>query len=215
VFVVANFALIRAAVVALALIPFPAHAATFDAESARHESAPIRQYEQLLERVLPCPAPVLRDTTDLQLCLLIIPPGHRENEREMLLVITSKHGQLEATLRRAAVSLWSFIQEDSAETSLDGLKVSTVRLVTKGEVEAVIGSSWLKHTIDLMPLRDWFTDPTTYRFQTDTVTAREDVRISGPGRASRRQPSQLLTWAEVVRAKGEKLLDAAPPVPLN
>ena len=175
------------------------------------------EYEAILKRALRCPEPTLREPRDHALCLVIVPPGHRPNERELLVFLSSVGGRAELLLREPISPLWQLANEAKAAAApgwdqLPGLKIRTYRSADAAVVSRVAGQSWTKLRTDVVPQGDWFTDPTQYRIRAHTLAGDVSLDLSGPGAAAKVQPSDLLAWAEGVRARAALLLADEAPV---
>ena len=206
--VLANTAMTRFVLVSLMLSLVSADVAlTQDRPGAQLTLA---EYQSAVERVLPCPDASLRETRDFRLCLLIVPPGHRE-ERELLVALTYGAGAFELLLSQPEIGLWRYANEakDKGKTgwaAFAGLRVRTVKVTDANVIRKIAGRSWTTLTTGVVPQRDWFTDATLYRITAESQVGRIAVELEGPGPSARRQPSELLAWAERVRKQGTELL---------
>lgn len=167
-----------------------------------------REYQRIVDQVLPCPSFQIKESRDYQLCMTIIPPGHRLDERELLVVLTSSGGAVEMILRQPEQSIWQFASEASARDMdwRNGLQIRELRTRERTVIDRVVGSSWRRVTADLIPDGDFLMDPTAYKIRAQSITGTTSIDLTGPGAISRRQSSALLRWAEGVRRRSEAAL---------
>lgn len=168
------------------------------------------EYRDVVDRFLPCPSPRVGDDVT-QLCLRIIPPGHRANERELLVTLQVRGGrsylewkQPDKSLARVATKAKS-----SRPTQwLSELKIAVSSMCTSDShlIESVVGPAWRELTSPILPSDEWFTDPTLYQVRAHSIGGTVAIEMDGPGKKAERQPTPLLIWAEAVRDKAEALL---------
>lgn len=161
----------------------------------------MQQYHEVLRSALPCPEPVLRESRDFQLCLLVIPPGHRADERELLVVLNSRGASQHAMLMQPDQPLWKAMMESDAAT----VQVKSFAIDDRELIQRLL-ADWSVLTIPLDLNADWFTDPTRYKISVTRGAGSVVVEVAGPGSRSKRQPSRLVKWAEGVRSRAEALL---------
>jgi hypothetical protein len=205
--------LLRRMLIVAAAAGVPLFGCASGQERAR-ESPPVTvaEYESILQRVLPCPEPGVREARDYQLCLLIVPPGHRIGERELLAAISSTGGSVEMLLVQPEVPLWQLADEAKAGGATDwnrlrGLKIRTFRTRDSKVVTRVAGGSWRELRTEVVPQHDWFMDPTEYRIKGHTLAGDVALDLRGPGASAERQPLELFVWAERLRKQAGAILD--------
>ncbi|MDQ3280949.1 MAG: hypothetical protein M3Q69_06020 [Acidobacteriota bacterium] len=201
----------RLMLLAALLGAIPAGAAPPAGASSADTQITVSAYEAFVQQVLPCPAPALRETRDFRLCLLIVPPGHRVDEREMLAVFSFRGGVTEMILTMPDVPLWRYANEGKPNGA--DLKVRTLRTADPKLVTRVAGTSWTKLTAPVVPQLDWFIDATRYQLHGDSFVGSTAVDLFGPGSSARKQPSELLAWAERVRKQAIAILEKQPASP--
>lgn len=200
-------------IVALWSAPAPAQ----ESSSRKTTQLTLSDYETVLERVLPCPTTKLRETRDFQLCLLIVPPGHRFDERELLAAFSFRRGTIEMLLIQPEQPLWRYASDLKASgvadwDSLPNLKIKAFRTTDSKLVVHVTGRSWTKLLTQVIPQDDWFMDATLYRIHAQTLVGSVALESRGPGPSARRQPSEVLSWAERVRREAGTILEAEKAV---
>lgn len=159
-------------------------------------------YTTLIQRTLPCPDLPPRRPSEFQLCLWILPPGHRVDERELLIIFSRKGDDSTLTLVRPTRSLSQASM--SASGAADEITVDSVSVKDARKLHRIV-KGWTELRLPVVPLDDWYTDATTYRFESRALTGSVDAELYGPGRSEKHQPTPLLEWAERVRAEAEKL----------
>ena len=168
------------------------------------------EYDALIQRFLPC-SPLPRDAEKSQLCLRIVPPGHRPAEREVLVEVFSNGDHFRMKITRPERPLARSAKEAKekygstwpAEVRVD-LRSREIR--NKKLVEQVIGRGWRKVVAEIAPPETWYADPTTYYLRTHAFGGDGVLEWRGPGATVSVQPSAFLTWAEAVRRRAEALL---------
>lgn len=183
----------------------------FSQESKPIKSLSLQEYETIVEEVLPCPVAHLTESRDFYLCMTIVPPGYRTDERELLVVLTSSAGNIELVLRRPEQAIWRFANEAYANNeaecrSLPGLQIRELHTSDRIAIERIVGRPWQHLVADVVPRGDLFADPTTYRIRARSIAGVVTADLSGPGTVVSRQPSALLSWAERVRKHAEAAL---------
>lgn len=180
----------------------------------------VSEYEAVLDQVLPCPKATLRESRDYQLCLLIVPPGHRGDDRELLMVLSNHNGLIEMALTQPQRPLWRYLSDTTTRGSADGGFLHTLELKTFRTAEAkmiarVAGRSWPTLVTQLIPPRDWFMDATSYRLEGVALNGKVEIELQGPGSSAKRQPSSILSWLERVRKEATVILQTQNAVPYD
>lgn len=169
------------------------------------------EYREVIDRSLACP-PLARGTDGTQVCLRILPPGHRPAERELLLIVRTKSNEIELEVRQPRTSLaraaraaksadpeaW---RPASFETEVLSWRTSDPRITRQ-----VLGRSWRTISSRIVPSDEWLTDPTTYQFRAESVSGTVAIEMNGPGAKVAKQNSSFLAWAEGVRQRAEDML---------
>jgi len=168
------------------------------------------EYQELIERVLPCPA-LVSGTDSSQLCLRIVPPGHRLEERELLVVLRARGKELELELIQPEPALaHSAVKAKTAQPEhwMETMEIHLRRWRTSDSklIEQILGKSWRNTGLRVMPPEVWLTDPTTYYLRAQSMAGTVAIAISGPGSEATRQLSAFLTWAERVRTRAQAML---------
>jgi hypothetical protein len=173
-------------------------------------------YEELVSRALPCTEPVLTDIPDFHVCLLVVPSGHRLNERELLVTLSRSGQSTTMTIAEPYQALWqvSLHAIREGQTLDDTIPKVRVRMFETTDTKLItrVMGSWHRQTTRIVSDTGLFSDPTWYRIQTWTSTGQTDVQLAGPGAITTRQPTPLLTWAEGVRRRARATLDEKSPV---
>jgi hypothetical protein len=209
-----NTAMTRGLCIALIVLSSAASAAQSPSVPPRRELT-TKEYENALERVLACPPPQLVETRDFQLCIVVVPPGHRDIERELLVVLMVHKGTRELLITQPERPLGWYAEEAKASDAPAGpfradVRIKTIRTSDAVVVDRVLGHGWREFALPLLSDADWYIDATRYRLSTQRATGSMTAELTGPGISAKKQPSRLLTWLEAVRRNAELTVREQP-----
>lgn len=162
-------------------------------------------YRDVLDRELGCPIAVFRGGGDYQFCVRVIPPGHREGEKELLVVVVVRNGEKSLIIRAPEVALSKRLK-NADQASSDGAMIQSIEIHDPAIIDGIVSDRDLSDLrLDLWQKTDWYIDATRYEASMCTLVGRTVVEVQGPG-IDKEQPTKLLTWLEHIRSEAKILL---------
>ncbi len=169
-----------------------------------------REYLPALERILPIDrSPVNPRTGNSRVSLRVVPPGHRAEELETLIVIEERlDGSIQLTsVTPVGTSIRDQMQRLKTEHPEWNVDLVIAKLQLERRSRSPLGKAasrciaqLLGSRVEIVPSLPMFVDATLYVVHGSSISGEVETTILGPGRNSPKQPDVLLKSIECVRA---------------